>query len=160
MASSSSQRLMDAWRRCERLPFGRWLFARVLAGAVPYSASIAPRVLELSPGACRVAMRDRRGVRNHLNSVHAVALANLGELASGLAMNSALPTDVRAIVTGFEVEFRKKARGTITAESRVVLPPVTSDVEHVVVADLKDEQGDVVTTVRVRWKLGPRPAKA
>ncbi len=156
MASSPAQRLLDAWRRCERLPFGGWLFARVLASGVPYSASIDPRVLELSPGVCRVALRDRRGVRNHLASIHAVALANLGELASGLAMTTALPPSVRSIVTGFEVEFRKKARGTIVAESRVTLSAVTGDLEHVVVADLKDAAGDVVASVRVRWKLGLR----
>ena len=142
------------WHRCERLPFGRDLFALALAGMVPYSASIGARVLSLAPGHARLALRDRRAVRNHLGSVHAVALINLGELTSGLAMTSALPDGVRGIVLRIDTEYVKKARGTLVAESRVQLPTVAGDTDFDVTADIRDASGDRVATVHVKWRLG------
>ena len=78
--------LMTAWRLLEPWPGGRWLFSRLLGLVVPYTGTIRPSVLRFEPGHVTIEMRDRRRVRNHLNSIHAVALANLGEASSGLAL--------------------------------------------------------------------------
>ncbi len=113
--TSPTDRLESAWRRLSRIPGGRRIFDRILGWMVPYSGSIRPRVLELEPGRATVTIRERRRLRNHLRSVHAIALANLAELSSGLAMTLALPPDTRGIPTRIEIDYLKKARGTITA---------------------------------------------
>lgn len=150
-------RLLTTWRRLARLPGGPWLFSRLIGRVAAYSGSIRPRVLVLEPGLARVAMRDRGAVRNPFNSVHAVALANLGELTSGLAMWTLMPPELRGIVTALGITFLKKARGTLTGEARVVLPPVSGPVPFDVVAVVRDGTGDAVAEVTVTWRLDVRP---
>lgn len=154
--ASQGPRLLRLWNRLSGLPGGRHLFMLLLYRSVPYSGTTGARVLQLEPGRVRIHLKDRRRVRNHLGSIHALALANVGELASGLAMLTVLPPSVRGIVTDLEAEYRKKARGPVVAECRCDPPDVGDEpVEHVVGADLVDAGGDVVARVRVTWRLAP-----
>ncbi|HEY6807580.1 MAG TPA: hotdog fold domain-containing protein [Gemmatimonadales bacterium] len=150
-------RLLSLWRRLAPLPGGRWLFSRILGWMVPYSGSIHPRIEQLEPGDVRLRFRDRRGLRNHLHSVHAIALANGAELASGLAMITALPPDVRGIVVRITVRYPKKARGTLAAAARCTVPPIRGAEEHEFESTVTDAAGDVVAQATVRWRLAPVP---
>lgn len=155
-------RIITLWERLSPLPFGRSIFSFLLGRMVPYSGSVAPRVLTLQPGHVVVALRDRRHVRNHLRSVHAVALTNVAELSSGLALTLLLPSSVRGIVLGLEMEFLKKARGRLLATSKVEVPAEVREgtlegpVDYDVGAEITDQDGEVVARATVRWRLGPR----
>jgi acyl-coenzyme A thioesterase PaaI-like protein len=113
------------------------------------------RVLELSPGHAKVELRDRRVVRNHLSCVHAVALANLAEMSTGLAMSIGLPDDARGILTGLSMEYLKKARGTLTAICDCEVPLTNERREVTVVGDIVNKKGEVVARGTARWLVGP-----
>jgi len=153
--TSPGKAIRDAWARLSRLPAGDRVFSWALGRMVPYSGSVGAVVRHLSPGHARVELADRRRVRNHLSSIHAVALMNLAELSTGLALNTGLPDDARAILTRLTIEYVKKARGTLTSECAID-PPKTSERREVEVeAVICDASGDVVAKASARWLVGP-----
>lgn len=149
------ERIQKLWRQLSPLPGGKWIFSRILGLMVPYTGSIGARVETLEPGHVRVRVRDRWRIRNHLRSVHAIALANLGEVTTGLALIGALGPEARGILTGLDVRYTKKARGVLEAEARCDVPTVTASLDRIVEAEIRDGAGDVVATVTAHWRLGP-----
>lgn len=155
--ASPGARLLAQWRRFQGLPGGKALFSYMVGRGAPYTGTIRARIEQLEPGYARAVLRDRRGVRNHLKSVHAVALANLGEVTSGLATLTALPASVRGIVTELATDYKKKARGLLTAECRADVPADFEPGqrrEQRVEAIIRDQAGDEVARVRATWLLG------
>lgn len=147
----------------KRIPGGRWIFSRLVGLFVPYAGTLRADVLEMAEGSAVVSMPDRRAVRNHLNSIHALALANLGELTANLALLTLCPPHGRFIVTRLEVDYVKKARGALTCTCDVPADLPWSTIERTAAtAHLTDAQGDLVTRVTVYWKLdlrAPRPVE-
>lgn len=155
-ARSATAMIRRAWAALSPLPGGRRVFSKLLGRMVPYTGTIDARVAELAPGRCRVGLSDHRAVRNHLDCIHAIALVNLGEVATGLATLMAAGDDVRGILTGVSAEYVKKARGDLTAECRVDVPAaLTGRVTVEALAEVRDAAGDVVARVTARWTLQP-----
>ena len=148
--------IRQQWEKWSGRPGGRDVFSWLLGRIVPYTGSMGARVEEARPGYARVTLRDRRKVRNHLRSVHAVALLNLAELASGMALNFDMRPDARSILRGLSMEYHKKARGLLTAEATAPILPDNREQELEIHTEIRDEAGDVVATAVARWLIGPR----
>jgi hypothetical protein len=142
--------LLDRWKWCLAVPGGRWLFARLLGWLVPYVGPLGVDVQQLAKGRARVSMRERWTLRNHLRSIHAVALVNLGELTANLALTTLQPKTGRFLVTGVQAEYLKKARGLVTCQT--TLSGEWPDIPEGV-AEITDRSGDVVCRVKVCWNL-------
>lgn len=147
--------IKKAYDQCIKLPFGKQAFSRFVGWAAPYSGSISPRVDELKPGFARIRMHDKKRLRNHLNSLHAVSIMNLGELATGLAINYSLPENSRGILKHLGIEYIKKGRGTLTAECQCEVPKSNEKKEYLVKGEIFDEQKDLVAKVEALWLVGP-----
>jgi acyl-coenzyme A thioesterase PaaI-like protein len=149
--------IRDMWRLLSLVPGGKILFSRLLGTLAPYSGSIRAQVVELREGYCEVVLHDRRGVRNHVDCVHAIALANLAEIAGNVGLAFSLPDDARFIVSGMEIEYVKKARGTITAIGEPPVPQTSERAAFRVPVVLRDGKGDEVARVILHSLVGPKP---
>lgn len=160
MAEDLGGSILASWRKLKPTAGGRWLFSKMIRFSVPYSASVGAIVERLEPGHARLVLQDRKAIRNHLRCVHALALANAGELCSGIAMLAGLSSEQRGIVTKLETEYFKKARGRLVVESKPDIPPPSeSPVTHLVHADIFDETGDQVARFTAHWLISQAPQK-
>jgi acyl-coenzyme A thioesterase PaaI-like protein len=155
VSRSIGPELSRYWQRLAGIPGGKWLFSRLLGRFVPYTGTLGARIDVLEPGHCVVRLGDRRKLRNHLKSVHAMALANLGEMATGLALLNGLPDYTRGILAGFNVEYLKKARGRLVAECRCEVPDNNAEREVEVLCEIRNTDNEVVTVARAQWLIGP-----
>lgn len=137
------------------IPGGKWLFSRILGMFVPYTGTLGASISILEPGHSKIILRDHRRVRNHLRSVHAIALCNLGEMATGLALMNSLPDKTRGILTGISAKYLKKARGSLVAECFCDIPKNNERQEVEVIGEIRDHEGDLVARIQARWLMGP-----
>ena len=149
--------IRQAWDLLSGVPGGKAVFSRLVGRMAPYTGSIHAQVTVLRTGYAEVAMADRRAVRNHLDCVHAIALANLAELAGNIALAYSLPDDARFIVSGMEIEYVKKARGTIRAIGEAPVPRSNARAAYDVPVTLRDESGEEVARAVLHSLVGPKP---
>jgi acyl-coenzyme A thioesterase PaaI-like protein len=142
------------------VPGGKSVFSRLVGAMAPYTGTIHAQVKVLRRGYAEAQLADRRAVRNHLDCVHAIALANLAELAGNVALAYSLPDDARFIVSGFEIEYTKKARGTITAIGEPPVPSSSTRAAYDVPVSLRDASGEVVARAVLHSLVGPKPGAA
>ena len=68
----------------------------------------------IEPNHVELVFRERRGVNNHIGTVHAIALCNGLEAAMGALAEATIPGDKRWIPKGMEVAYTAKATSQIT----------------------------------------------
>ena len=145
--------ILSIWERLSKYPGGKLLFSLLIGWMAPYTGTVGARIQDLRPGYARVQIRDRRAVRNHLKSVHAIALMNLGEVATGLAMYTGLPTGGRGIIVELGMTYSRKARGTLTAIAECSIPTTSGKHDVRIEAPLVDPEGKEVARARAVWRI-------
>lgn len=154
--NSPSLLMQKGWERFNKIPGGNKIFSALIGQYIPYTGSISPLVQKIHDGQAIVSLKDKRKVRNHLDSIHAIALANLGEFTTGLSVISQLGDNAKAILIKIEVEYLKKARGDLTAEAHSKIPTqLTQDTNILVSAKIRNLQDEVVTVVNATWRVRP-----
>lgn len=111
--------VLDIYRKFEKLPYGRQMFSRLVCMKAPYFKTIKPRFEELRPGYCRIFMKNRKSVQNHIGSVHAIAMCNMAELTAGTLLEISLPKSMRWIPKGMNVQYLKVARTDLDATCEI-----------------------------------------
>ncbi len=124
--------ILPLWQKATHLPvvgpvLGPRLFSFAFSQKAPYFASIRPRFTEIRPNHAELVIPKRRGVHNHLGTVHAIALCNGLEAAMGALAEATIPADKRWIPKGMEVAYTAKATSSITCTAETDAEQWTSD---------------------------------
>jgi acyl-coenzyme A thioesterase PaaI-like protein len=149
-------RAIDAWDRLKGHAAGRWLFSRIVCWRAPYFASIRPLFVQLGEGRVEVRMRKRRRVTNHIGTVHAIAMANLCEVAAGTMMEAMLDESMRWIPRGMTIRYLAKANTSVVAKA--VMPEVVPGKAQDAIVNVQvfDSQGVEVVQAGITMYLSPR----
>ncbi len=147
---------LRGWNRLQGSGFGRWLFSRAVCWRAPYFRSIKPTFLELAPGHAVVTMSKRWRVTNHIGTVHAIAIANLCEIAAGTMTEVSVPPGMRWIPKGMTIRYLAKAESGVTATA--ALPAISAGESHdaVVAVDVHDRDGNTVVHADITMYVSPK----
>lgn len=143
------------------------LFSFILLRSIPFLGQAfgsGITITQIGKGTCKGVLSDSKSVRNPFRSIHACALALLGETVGGLAVFTNLNTlqGERGIVKSLNCEYFKKSRGEIYAEcvfDRPVLDKSASEKDFLIsrecdaVVTLCNSQEEVVAKVTIRWSM-------
>jgi acyl-coenzyme A thioesterase PaaI-like protein len=147
--------IRNAWDKLSPLPGGKLAFSKLLGTLAPYTGSVGAQFVEIRPGFGRCRLTDRRSVRNHLDSIHAIALCNFGEMTSGAALLYSAPDNTRTILTRIEIDYLKKARGTLEATCTFDVPATNAKTQFPLTVEIRNADGDLVSRLVAHWQLGP-----
>ena len=144
------------FRFLKNIPLGLYAFVGIVSFVAPYTASISPFVHLLDRTICHASLADRPWLRNPFHSIHAVALINLGEFASGLAMITALQYQphLRGIPVRIDTEFYRKVR--TEAHAKAIVPSITdikNDSQVTCEANIYDSSDNLVAKCTVTWSI-------
>lgn len=153
-----AHKTLALYRKMTRWPAGHWLFSRAICFKAPYFASISPRIAMLEPGRCEVTIRHRRGVTNHIGTVHAIALCNMAELAGGMMTEVSIPASMRWIPKGMTVEYLKKATGTMRAVATPAIAIVEAQSGYALPVDVvvSNTDGEAVFRATISMWVSPK----
>lgn len=117
--STKENYLLQLYNKTIKLPFGAQIFSRISARRVPYFKSIYPRVERLEHNYCQVLVRKRRALTNHIGTMHVIAVANGLEMAMGFMAEASIPSHLRWIPKGMNLDYLIKGETDITCSAQV-----------------------------------------
>lgn len=144
---------LKTYQRLSGLPFGRQIFTFIVCRVAPYFSSIKPQIRELKPGYAEVTIKKRRKVTNHINTVHAIAMCNMAELAGGMMTDVSVPVKSRWLPVGMTVEYLKKATTDLTAVATGEDVEWDTEGDKKVPVEITDTAGNLVFRAEITMNI-------
>lgn len=106
---------LKLYKQLGKFPFGKNIFSFLVCLKAPYFRSIKPKITVMEEGRVEATITQHRAIQNHIQTIHAIAVCNLCELAMGMLVEATIPKNLRWLPTGMDVKYLKKTTGTVTA---------------------------------------------
>ena len=155
-----------AWlqRQLDAAKGGRvgWV-SRLMQEVIPFNRPHRLGVVKISEEECQVSLPWRRRNLNHLQTMHACALATAAEYASGLCVLSALGIEnKRLIMSDLAMTYRRRAESACLATALLPqgdLELLKGELERegrgsfVLHSTVRDAKGEVVADAEITWHV-------
>lgn len=137
------------------------VISKIFGRVVPLVGTAGLRYEELTPERVVVSIRNRRPVQNHINGVHAAAMALLAETATGFVVGMNLPDDKLPLIKSLKVDYQKRTKGDMRAVAtlspeQVQLIRSTPKGEVLVPVVVTDESGQEPIRCEMLWAWVPK----
>lgn len=149
-------RILSLQKKLGKLPFGKLIFSRIVAGMAPYFNTIRPSIEHVEHNQIVVSMKKRRKVHNHIKTVHAIACCNLCEFAAGICMEASIPKHRRWIPIGMEVAYISKADNDLIASCNLEGTEWDTCLEVPCEVSVKTVDGTEVVTAKILMKVSDK----
>jgi acyl-coenzyme A thioesterase PaaI-like protein len=144
-------RLARTLVKLERVPaFLRpWVRNKVMGRAVPFTGTAGLRYVQMTPERVEIAVANVRRVQNHIEGVHAAAMALLAETATGMVVGMNVRDDCLPLAKTMRIDFKRRAQGGLRAVATL------SDAQRALMQ--QSDKGEVSVTVQVSDESGEQP---
>ncbi|HLW74616.1 MAG TPA: DUF4442 domain-containing protein [Gammaproteobacteria bacterium] len=141
-------RLSRTVHRLDKLPTGlrQTLITWIFGGAVHFVRTTGLLFEELSEERAVLIVQNRRRVQNHIGTVHAAAVALLGETATGAVFGMSVPDDKFPVLKSMRINYLKRSEGGLRAEA--TLPA------EVCARFTIEQKGELAVPVKITDKTG------
>ncbi|MCK6616613.1 MAG: DUF4442 domain-containing protein [Cyclobacteriaceae bacterium] len=154
----------DILKRAHTSSFWRLVLNWSLDRMIPFNRSHGFAIREIDDYRIKVLIPYKRSNFNHINGLHACALATASEFATGFILVSRLdPKKYRLIMKRLEMEYHYQGKMNAFAEFSIseewlvenVFTPLTQSdaVEVNCVVKIHDERGNHLTTGKICWQV-------
>jgi acyl-coenzyme A thioesterase PaaI-like protein len=146
--------LSSTVHRFDNLPAGlrAWLISYAFGATVRFVRTAGVRFEDLREERALLCLPNRRKVQNHIHSVHAAAVALLGESATGAVFGMSVPDDKIPLLRSMRINYVKRSQGDLRAEAML------SEQERNRI--LNDEKGDIAVPVKITDETGEATVEA
>jgi acyl-coenzyme A thioesterase PaaI-like protein len=149
--------VLGLYRRLSKVPHGRRVFSIAFGRRAPYFRSIRPRFVDLTPHYAELVIPNRRQVRNHIDTMHAIAVCNGLEAAMGALAEATIPAGMRWLPKSMQVEYIAKATGDITCVAQTTPDDWEGVPDVSVTVTATRDDGTVVVGGVIRLWVTPKP---
>jgi len=122
-------------------------FSVIMGKVIPFSAKSKFSIEKLEKGYMRVSLPYIKANMNHIKTHHALAMSELGELATGVCLAYSLPKKSQVILKSLSTEYLKKGKGKLVVEAKFDLDKIK-------------DRGDIVFDIQIKNKAKETVAKA
>ena len=127
------------------------VISKIFGKVVPYVGTSGLLYEEITPKRVVVSIKNQRKVQNHINNVHAAAMALLAETATGFVVGMNLPDDKLPLIKSLKVNYYKRTQG----DMRAVATLTPEDIARIE----REPKGEVLVPVIVTDESGGEPIK-